>query len=69
VQRLARRMPMFPMRQPSRVRLQSHQGVSVQDANRDGAKDARYTVLSVLDTKHSLQDTKLASGKEQAPFR
>jgi hypothetical protein len=44
----------FPMRQSWHVRLQSQQAVSVQDANRVGAQEARYAAMSVLYTQHSL---------------
>jgi hypothetical protein len=36
--------------------------VSIQDANRVGAQDARYPAMSVLYTPHSLQDAKLEFG-------
>jgi hypothetical protein len=60
---------MFPMRQSSHVRLQSQQGVSVQNANRVDAQGARHPAMSVLHAQHSLQDTNLASCEEQVPSR
>jgi hypothetical protein len=60
-------MPMFSMRQSPHFKRQSHLDVSVQDANRVGAKDARHPAVCALFTQHTLQDTKLASCEEQGP--
>jgi hypothetical protein len=58
---LALRMPMFPMRQCPHFRGQSKLSVSVQDAKRVSAQDARFSAMSFPYTKRSSPDSNLES--------